>query len=136
MSDILRIQRGQLNQFIDDYEVIRQIEALFDAVNDLRLDKILEVPTTGFDISFNQNGTNQWLVLNPSLTLASGTINLVAPSVARDLQEVQISTTMEVSALIINGNGGTVYGAPSVLNAEKTLVLRYDSSLTGWFVVP
>lgn len=95
-----------------------------------------QAPTTGFSITFTQDESNQWLVLNPSGSLASGTVTLISPVSATDKQEVMISTTKQISSITIAGNGGTVYGSPSVLAAESTYLFKYDSSLTAWFAIP
>lgn len=92
-----------------------------------------QTPTTGFSITLTQDTSNQWLVLNPSSSLASGTITMVAPGSATDGQEIMISSTKQVTALTVAPNGGTVYGAPSVLAAGVTYRAKYDSSLTSWF---
>lgn len=95
-----------------------------------------QTPTTGFSITLTQDGTNQWLILDPSTSLSSGTITLIAPGSASDLQEVMISTTEQINSITIAGNGGSVFGAPSVLAAESTYRFKYDSNLTGWFALP
>jgi len=92
-------------------------------------------PTTGFSETVTQNSADKWVVLNPAGALASGTITLVAPGSATDGQEITISTTKMVSSITINGNGGTVYGAPSALAAESSYKFKFDSNLSSWFNV-
>lgn len=92
-----------------------------------------QTPTTGFSITLTQNGNNHWLILTPAAALASGTITLVATAQAVDLQEVMITTTKQISSVTIAGNGGTVYGAPSVLAAESTYKAKYLASSSSWF---
>jgi hypothetical protein len=92
-------------------------------------------PTTGFSETVTQDSADKWVVLNPAGALASGTITLVAPGSATDGQEITISTTKMVNSITINGNGGTVYGAPSALAAESSYKFKFDSNLSSWFNV-
>jgi len=92
-------------------------------------------PTTGFSETVTQDSADKWVVLNPAGALASGTITLVAPGSATDGQEITISTTKMVNNITINGNGGTVYGAPSALAAESSYKFKFDSNLSSWFNV-
>lgn len=98
--------------------------------------KTLLTPGDGFNETLEQSGLNRWLLLRPTGSLSTGTVVLPAPSVAADGQEVLITTTLQIATFTIDGNGASnVYRAPSVLAAEDSVKLRYESQTTSWYVV-
>lgn len=98
----------------------------------------VESPTsTGFTVNVNPVVSGEvrdvWLLLNPTSAFASGTIVLPAAADRIDRQIISVSCTQQINALTINGNGATVKGAPSVLAADDTFKLRYNSASTTWY---
>lgn len=75
--------------------------------------------------------SNTWLILNPTGTLAAGTI--VMPTAPADLTLVAIVTTQTITALTITGGGPTVVGAPSTLAAGQAFTMRYDAATNSWY---
>lgn len=90
---------------------------------------------TGFTVTLTDNGESKWLILTPDADYATGTI--VFPSVdnAVDDQDILITTTKAVNTLTINGNGSTVVGGPTNLNANTSVRFRYDTVLDRWYAV-
>lgn len=96
-------------------------------------DEIVNVPINGFNVSFTDSSANQWLILRPAGTLATGTITLPVSTGLVDGQELIVNTTQEVTALTVAGNGATVNGAPTTLTANATFKLRYNLTTTEWY---
>jgi hypothetical protein len=93
-------------------------------------------PTTGFSQAVTDNSQSTWLIIQPSGTLATGTIVLPLASNCIDGQEVMVSTTQEITALTVSGNSAiAVYGAPTTLAAETSFRLRYYLNTTSWYMV-
>lgn len=96
----------------------------------------VHTPGDGFSITVTQDGLTRWELLRPTGALATGTLVLPAPAVATDGQEILVTTTLQISAFTVDGNGATaVYGAPSVLAAEDKFKLRYNLATTSWYCV-
>lgn len=75
--------------------------------------------------------SNTWLILNPTGTLAAGTI--VMPTAPADLTLVAIVTTQTITSLTVNGGGPTVVGAPSTLAAGQAFTMRFDAATNSWY---
>ena len=90
---------------------------------------------TGFTVTLTDNGESKWLILTPDADYAAGTI--VFPSIANavDDQDILITTTKAVNTLTLNGNGSTVVGGPTNLNANTSVRFRYDTVLDRWYAV-
>lgn len=88
-----------------------------------------------FGENLPQDGFSRWVNIKPTTSITSGTIVLPAIGLATDGQELLFTTTYQIAALTLNGNGATVYGAPSVLAAEDKFTLRYSASGSSWHCV-
>lgn len=92
---------------------------------------------TGFSVTIapvvNSVPYNVWLLLKPTAGFAAGTIVLPVSTALFDQQEISVSCTQQVNALTVNGNGASVSGAPSVLAADSTFRLRYNSAANTWY---
>ncbi len=91
-------------------------------------------PTTGSSVSIvTPNGMDAWLVLTPAGTLATLTIILPQVATAISAQEIVVNSTQAVTTLTINGNSGTVIGAPTSLAANGFFRLRFEPVLKVWY---
>lgn len=80
------------------------------------------IPTTGFSVSM-QNYVSA-LILDPSVTLATGSILL--PATLLDGQNIAITSSQTITSLAINVSGGqTVYGAPSSISSTTPVKFIY-----------
>ena len=97
----------------------------------------LYVPTTGFSIAVTTPvSEQQWLLLQPAGTLASGTIVLPLNTSTPDGTEVLITTTQTITALTIGLNGAVaVNGTPTTLSAGAAVRLRYYQSTLSWYAI-
>ncbi len=93
------------------------------------------VPTTGFSIAVpTPVSQQQWMLLQPAGTLASGTITLPLNTATPDGTEVLITSTQIVTTLTISLNGATAAnGAPTTLAANGFARLRFVLSTNSWY---
>ena len=85
---------------------------------------------TGFNVAVT--GTDDvWLILTPSALYDDGTITLPAAPV--DKQLVTVSCSQALVALVVDGNGNTVRGAPEFFAAANAFFsLRFDDVTNVW----
>lgn len=90
----------------------------------------------GFNIPVVDNGSNIWLIINPSQAFTNGTITLPAVGNVVDGQEVLVFCGRQVGNLTIDANGAVaVRGAPTALGADSHFNLRFASSSQSWYTV-
>jgi hypothetical protein len=98
---------------------------------------LVKTPGDGFSLSFEDTTLNQYMIIRPTGSIATGTINLPSSSNLVDGQEIMATTKLAITALTVNGNGATeVNGAPTTLGANGGFVLRYDSETESWYLKP
>jgi len=95
----------------------------------------LFVPGDGFNITVPTPVSNdQWMLLQPAGTLASGTITLPLNTGVPDGTSVLITTTQEITSLTIALNGATaIYGAVTNLSAGSAAVYRFYQPTNSWY---
>lgn len=95
----------------------------------------LATPGTGFNVAVQTPVSGQqWLILQPAGTLASGTVTLPLNTQTPDGTEVLITTTQQITAFTLAGNGAaSVYGDPSTLSAEDFFRIRYYAATNSWY---
>jgi hypothetical protein len=95
------------------------------------------VPTTGFNITVpTPVSEQQWMLIQPAGTLASGTITLPLNTGVPDGTEVLITTTQEITALTISLNGATaVFGSPATLQGGAAVRLRFYLATNSWYAI-
>ena len=92
-------------------------------------------PTTGFSIAVpTPVSQQQWVLLQPAGTLATGTITLPLNTATPDGTEVLITSTQIITTLTIGLNGATAAnGAPTTLAANGFARLRFVASTNSWY---
>ena len=95
----------------------------------------LFVPGNGFNITVpTPVSEQQWMLLQPAGTLASGTITLPLNTGVPDGTTVLITSTQEISSLTIALNGATaIYGAVTALGAGCAAVYRFYQPTNSWY---
>ena len=88
-----------------------------------------QVPTTGFSYTFAA-GT-QVLVINPAGTLATGTITM--PASPSDGMTITFSSSQQITALTMAGNGASLVGAVTFLPAKTGVSYVYRATGTTWY---
>lgn len=97
----------------------------------------LYVPGTGFNITVPTPVSNdQWMLLQPAGTLASGTITLPLNTGVPDGTTVLITTTQEITSLTIALNGATaIFGGVTSLPAGTATAIRFYQATNSWYQI-
>jgi hypothetical protein len=97
----------------------------------------LYVPGSGFNITVpTPVSQNQWMLLQPAGTLATGTITLPLNTGVPDGTTVLITTTQEITSLTIALNGASaIFGAVTSLAATTATVLRFYQPTNSWYQI-
>jgi hypothetical protein len=97
----------------------------------------LYVPGSGFNITVPTPVSNdQWMLLQPAGTLATGTITLPLNTGVPDGTTVLITTTQEITSLTIALNGASaIYGGVSFLGAGAATAIRFYQPTNSWYQI-
>jgi hypothetical protein len=92
-------------------------------------------PTTGFSIGVpSPVSQQQWMLLQPAGTLASGTVTLPLNTITPDGTEVLITTSQQITAFTLGLNGASAaYGDPTTLAAEDFFRMRFVQAMNSWY---
>lgn len=91
-------------------------------------------PGTGFNLSVPTPVAQQWMLIKPAGTLASGTVTLPLNTSTPDGAEVLITTTQQITSFTLALNGASAaYGDPTTLAAEDFFRIRYVSATNSWY---
>ena len=97
----------------------------------------LYVPGSGFNITVpTPVSQDQWILLQPAGTLATGTITLPLNTGVPDGTTVLITTTQEITSLTIALNGATaLYGGVTSLPAGTATAIRFYQPTNSWYQI-
>jgi hypothetical protein len=97
----------------------------------------LFVPGSGFNITVpTPVSQNQWMLLQPAGTLATGTITLPLNTGVPDGTTVLITTTQEITSLTIALNGASaIFGGVSFLGAGTATAIRFYQPTNSWYQI-
>jgi hypothetical protein len=97
----------------------------------------LYVPGSGFNITVPTPVSNdQWMLLQPAGTLATGTITLPLNTGVPDGTTVLITTTQEITSLTIAINGASaIYGGVTFLGAGTATAIRFYQPTNSWYQI-
>jgi hypothetical protein len=92
-------------------------------------------PGTGFNLAVpTPVSQQQWMLIQPAGTLATGTVTLPLNTGTPDGTEVLITTTQQITAFTLGANGASqLYGAPSTLAAQDFFRMRFVQSTNSWY---
>tara|TARA_R110002096_G_scaffold278002_1_gene471980 strand:- start:2548 stop:3708 length:1161 start_codon:yes stop_codon:yes gene_type:complete len=97
---------------------------------------VINAPTnSGFNIALAASSQSIWLIMNPTGTFAAGSVTLPPVLNCYDGQEIIIISTQTISALTINGNGGTLVGVPASLGAGSSFTIRFNELQQTWYTI-
>ena len=97
---------------------------------------VINAPTnSGFNIALAASSQSIWLIMNPTGTFAAGSVTLPPVADCYDGQEIIIISTQTISALTINGNGGTLVGVPASLGAGSSFTIRFNDLQSTWYTI-
>ena len=103
--------------------------AVLSGTNGLLQSYDYQVLTTGFSYTFAA-GT-QVLVINPAGTLAAGTITM--PASPADGMTITFSSSQQITALTMAGNGASINNAVTLLPAKTSVTYVYRATGTTWW---
>lgn len=97
----------------------------------------LYVPGSGFNITVpTPVSDDQWMLIQPAGTLATGTITLPLNTGVPDGTTVLITTTQEITSLTIALNGATaLYGGATFLGAGTATAIRFYQPTNSWYQI-
>lgn len=92
-------------------------------------------PGTGFNVAVpTPVAAQQWMLIQPAGTLATGTVTLPLNTQTPDGTEVLVTTTQEITDFTLALNGATAaYGAPTKLLAKDFFRVRFVQSTNSWY---
>jgi len=95
----------------------------------------LYTPGTGFNIAApTPVSQQQWILIQPAGTLATGTVTLPLNTSTPDGTEILITTTQQVTAFTLALNGAAAaFGDPSTLAAEDFFRMRFYQATNSWY---
>ena len=95
----------------------------------------LFTPGTGFNVTVpTPVSEQQWMIIQPAGTLASGTITLPLNTGTPDGTEVLVTTTQQITAFTLALNGAANgYGAPTTLAAQDFFRMRFYQATNSWY---
>jgi hypothetical protein len=95
----------------------------------------LYTPGTGFNITApTPVSQQQWILIQPAGTLATGTVTLPLNTSTPDGTEILITTTQQVTAFTLALNGAAAaYGDPATLAAEDFFRMRFYQATNSWY---
>jgi hypothetical protein len=95
----------------------------------------LYVPATGFNIAApTPISEQQWILLQPAGTLATGTVTLPLNTSTPDGTEILVTTTQIITTFAVGLNGATAaFGAPTTLAANAFFRLRFYQPTNSWY---
>jgi len=92
----------------------------------------LTVATTGFTITANANGQDELIALNPSGTLATGTVVFPTGAHSRIGQSIEIISTHTQTALTLTTSGLTILGTAVTALTANTRVAFTKVAAATW----
>ena len=97
----------------------------------------LYVPGSGFNITVPTPVSNdQWMLLQPASTLATGTITLPLNTGVPDGTTVLITSTQEITSLTIALNGASaLFGGVTFLSAGSGVSIRFYQPTNSWYQI-
>lgn len=93
-------------------------------------------PGTGFNIAVpTPVAQQQWVLIQPAGTLATGTVTLPLNTGTPDGTEVLVTTTQQITALTVGLNGAAaLYGnGLTTMSAGDQFRLRFVQSTNSWY---
>ena len=97
----------------------------------------LYTPATGFNVTVpTPVSEQQWMLLQPAGTLATGTITLPLNTGTPDGTQVLVTTTQIITAFTLALNGAAAaFGAPTTLAANAFFTMRFYQATNSWYRV-
>lgn len=97
----------------------------------------LYTPGTGFNVTVpTPVSEQQWMILQPAGTLATGTITLPLNTGTPDGTQVLVTSTQIITTFTLALNGAaSAFGAPVTLAANAFFTMRFYQATNSWYRV-
>jgi hypothetical protein len=97
----------------------------------------LYTPGTGFNITVpTPVSEQQWMIIQPAGTLATGTVTLPLNTGVPDGTQVRVTTTQIITSFTLALNGATAaFGAPTTMAANAFFTMRFYQATNSWYRV-
>lgn len=92
-------------------------------------------PNADFTLDIENHEVGTYLILNPSVSITTGSIKLPERYDVTDGQLVLVASSKVVTGFSIDGNNALVIGAPTTLAAGGFFKLKYDKLSNTWYRV-
>jgi hypothetical protein len=92
-------------------------------------------PGTGFNVAVpTPVAQQQWMLIQPAGTLATGTVTLPLNTQTPDGTEVLVTTTQQITGFTLAANGAAqLYGVPTTLAAQDNFRVRFVQATNSWY---
>ena len=97
----------------------------------------LYTPGTGFNVTVpTPVSEQQWMIIQPAATLATGTITLPLNTGTPDGTQVLVTSTQIITAFTLALNGAaSAFGAPTTMAANAFFTMRFYQATNSWYRV-
>ena len=97
----------------------------------------LYTPGAGFNVTVpTPVSEQQWMLLQPAGTLATGTITLPLNTGTPDGTQLLVTTTQIITAFTLALNGAAAaFGAPTTLAANAFFTMRFYQATNSWYCI-
>lgn len=95
----------------------------------------LYTPGTGFNVTVpTPVSEQQWMIIQPAGTLATGTITLPLNTGVPDGTQVLVTSTQIITAFTLALNGASnAFGAPTTMAANSFFTMRFYQATNSWY---
>ena len=97
----------------------------------------LYTPGPGFNVTVpTPVSEQQWMIIQPAATLATGTITLPLNTGTPDGTQVLVTSTQIITAFTLALNGAaSAFGAPTTMAANAFFTMRFYQATNSWYRV-
>ena len=92
-------------------------------------------PNANFTLDIENHEVGTYLILNPSVSITTGSIKLPERYTVTDGQVLLVACAQQVNNFSVDGNNALVIGAPNALAASGFFKLKYDKLSNTWYRV-
>lgn len=92
-------------------------------------------PNSNFTLNIENHEVGTYLVLNPSVSITTGSIKMPERYDVTDGQVLLVACAQQVNNFSIDGNNALVIGSPNALAANGFFKLKYDKLSNTWYRV-
>ena len=116
------------------------IELLIERIQENKLDQPpIQIqhfnPNANFTLNIENHEVGTYLILNPSVSITTGSIKLPERYDVIDGQVLLVACAKQVNNFSVDGNNALVIGAPNALAANGFFKLKYDKLSNTWYRV-